>query len=518
MLVSVVYKYTYIYNSEIIMQNILVQFENYSHVRIECDESIFYELRDYFSFEADGYRFNPRFRSGQWDGRIRLLDYNRKLPYGLYTQIKKFAENMGYSYWIDPRITEKEDLSRADFDKWLGEKKIFSGSKEITPHWYQSEAVYQGLVNYRNILNLPTSAGKSLIQALLARYYLENYEGKILILVPTTALVDQMINDFCDYRLFDKEMMLGIRSGTKRDSDAPIYVSTWQTAIKQPKEWFQQFGMFMNDECHLATGKSISTIIDGLFNCKYKLGLSGSLKDGKANIMQYMGLFGDIFRPVSTSQLMEDGQVTDLKINSIFLRYPDEFTVKMKGKTYQDEIKVITNATRRNKWVTNLALKLSKKDENVFLMFKNVAHGKAMFDMIKETGYEKVYYVSGEVNTETRNALKVMAENGTGIIVVASYGVFSTGISVKNLHHIIFAHGVKSKIIVLQTIGRVLRKHESKKVAIVWDLVDDMGVKPKSTNAKKKYVHLNYLLKHALERIQRYADERFDYTVKEVIL
>ena len=495
---------------------IKVHFENFSHVRIECDESTFYELRDYFSFEADGYKFNPKFKYGQWDGRIRLLDYNRMLPYGLVPQMRKFADQFEYELWIDPKITEKEEITREGFDSWLSELEIYSGSTKIEPHWYQKDAVFTGLTNRRNILNLPTSAGKSLIQALLSRYYVENYEGKILILVPTTALVDQMINDFADYRLFSKQHMLGIRAGTKRDSDAMIYVSTYQTAIKQPKEWFAQFGLFMNDECHLATGKSISTIIEGLTNCMFKFGLSGSLKDGKANLMQYMGLFGDIFRPVSTSQLMDEGAVTDLKINSIFLRYPDEFCVKMKGKDYQTEIKVITKADRRNKWVANLAAKLAKNDENVFLMFKNIEHGKKLVELVKEAGAEKVYYVSGEVTTEVRNALKEMAENGKGIVVVASYGVFSTGISVKNLHHVIFAHPVKSKIIVLQTIGRVLRKHTSKKVAQVWDIIDDMGVKPKSATAKKKYVHLNYALKHALERIQRYADEQFNYVMKQV--
>ncbi|UPW37901.1 tail completion protein [Escherichia phage vB_EcoM_ESCO10] len=492
-----------------------VHFEDFSHVRIECDDSTFFELRDYFSFEADGYKFNPKYRYGQWDGRIRLLDYNRKLPYGLVSQMRKFADQFEYQLWIDPRITETEEISETELKEWIASKEIYSGNTKIEPHWYQADAVFNGLKHRRRILNLPTSAGKSLIQALLARYYVEHYEGKILILVPTTALVDQMINDFADYRLFGKQHMLGIRAGTKRDSDAMIYVSTYQTAVKQPKEWFAQFGMFMNDECHLATGKSISTIIEGLTNCMFKFGLSGSLKDGKANLMQYMGLFGDIFKPVSTSQLMEEGQVTDLKINSIFLRYPDEFTVKMKGKDYQSEIKVITKATRRNKWVANLAVKLAKKEENVFLMFKNIEHGKTLFEMVKEQ-HKEVYYVSGEVNTETRNALKLMAENGKGIIVVASYGVFSTGISVKNLHHVIFAHPVKSKIIVLQTIGRVLRKHDSKQVAQVFDIIDDMGVKPKSKDSKKKYVHLNYALKHGLDRIQRYADEKFNYVMKEV--
>ncbi|ARB05977.1 hypothetical protein fHeYen901_204 [Yersinia phage fHe-Yen9-01] len=500
------------------MIDINVRFHDFSYVKLECDEGIFYELRDFFSFEADGFKFNPKFKYGQWDGRIRLLGYDKLLPYGLAEQVKKFAAQMDYKVSFDEQIFDKEDISREDFDTWVSSKTIYSGTNVIQPHYYQSDSVFEGIVNRRRILNLPTSAGKSLIQALLARYYVEHYKGKILIIVPTTALVDQMINDFKDYRLFGAKHMLGIRAGTARDSDAVIYVSTYQTAIKQPKEWFNQFGMFMNDECHLANGKSISTIIQGLTNCIFKFGLSGSLKDGKANLMQYIGSFGSIYKPVSTAQLMEEGQVTDLNINSIFLRYPDELTIKMKGKPYQDEIKIITKYSKRNLFVTNLAVKLAKKKENVFLMFKNIAHGKDLFEKIKATGHEKVYYVSGEVDTETRNALKVMAENGTGIIVVASYGVFSTGISVKNLHHIIFAHPVKSKIIVLQTIGRVLRKHESKETATVWDIIDDAGVKPKSANAKKKYVHLNYALKHALERIQRYAEEKFNYVMKTVQL
>ncbi|AUO78850.1 helicase [Klebsiella phage PhiKpNIH-6] len=498
--------------------DIKLKFHDFSHVLVECDEGIFYELRDFFSFEAEGYKFNPKFRYGQWDGRIRLLGYDRLLPFGLVNQVQKFASNMGYKVYADPMIFEKEEITQESFDKWLDSKEIYSGLTKITPHWYQKEAVFKGLKERRALLNLPTSAGKSLIQALLSRYYVENYEGKILIIVPTTALVDQMIDDFCDYRLFKRDNMLGIRSGTKKDSSAVVYVSTWQTAIKQPKEWFSQFGLMMNDECHLATGKSISTIIAGLNNCMFKFGLSGSLKDGKANLMQYQGLFGDIFKPVSTSQLMEEGAVTELKINAIRLRYPDNVTVALKGKTYQEEIKYITSVKRRNKWIANLAVKLASKNQNAFVMFKNISHGKELFQMIKDLGHDKVFYVSGEIDTDTRTALKKMAENETGIVVVASYGVFSTGISIKNLHHVILAHGVKSKIIVLQTIGRVLRKHGSKDVATVWDIIDDCGVKPKSANAKKTYTHINYLLKHGLERIQRYADEKFDYVMKLVEL
>lgn len=499
------------------MYDIELTFYDYSHVKVKCSESIFFELKDYFSFEADGYKFNPKYKYGGWDGRIRLLGYDMLLPIGLVGQAFKFAANFEYRVWTDPRITEKDDLPRAKFDEWVEGLEIYAGGNRITPHWYQLDAVYYGIVNKRGLLNLPTSAGKSLIQCLLSLYFLERFQSKILIIVPTTSLVDQMIDDFVDYRLFPRAAMLGIRGGTARNSDALIYVSTWQTAVKQSEEWLSQFGLVMNDECHLATGASISKLMKGAKNCEYKFGLSGSLKDGKANLMQYVGMFGDIYRPVTTAQLMEEGQVTELKINSIFLRYPDEFCAKMKGKPYQDEIKVITGAKKRNSWICSLATKLAKKNENVFVMFKHTKHGKELYEELL-TKYDNVHYVSGEVDTDTRNALKKLAETEKGMIVVASYGVFSTGISIKNLHHIIFAHPVKSKVTVLQSIGRVLRKHADKSIATLWDIIDDMGVKPKSANTKKKYVHLNYALKHALERIQRYAEEKFNYVTKSVNL
>lgn len=499
--------------------DIKLKFYDYSSVKIECEDSIFFELRDYFSFETPGYQFNPKFKYGQWDGKIRILGYDGLLPYGLVDYVKKFADNMDYKVEIDPKITDNGGITEKEISDWVDSKEVYSGSTKITPHWYQKDSVVKGLTQNRALLNLPTSAGKSLIQALLARYYIENFQGKVLILVPTTILVKQMIDDLVDYRLFSREMLLGIKGGTAKDSDALVYVSTWQTAIKQPKEWFGQFGMLMNDECHLATGKSISTIINGLSNCKFKFGLTGTVKDGKANVMQYIGLFGNIYRPVSTAELMEAGQVSKLKINTLFLRYPDAFTEKVKGFAYQDEIKIIIKAKQRNEWIAKLACKLGSKDENVFVMFDRIAHGKDLYEYCKSIhGEENVFFIAGEVKDKDRDIIKAMAEKRSGMVVVASYGVFSAGVSIKNLHHVIFAHPIKSKVTVLQSIGRVLRLHGSKAEGILWDIVDDMGVKPKSKNTKKKYVHLNYALKHALERIERYASEKFDYSMREVKL
>lgn len=496
------------------MSDIKIEFCDYSHIKINAKQSILRELRDHFAFYVDGYQFSPKYVYGTWDGKLKLLDTDGLLPFGLLSQLLKYASNNMLSIEVDKDVSHKNNLSRSDFDKWLNSRKYYSGNTEISPHWYQSNAVYESLVNKRKILNLPTSAGKSLIQALLTKFTIEHSDLSVLIIVPTVSLVTQMKDDLVDYRLFKREDIAEVRAGQNQKNER-IVIATWQSAVKKPKKWFDQFGMLLCDEVHLAVGKSISDIVKKMNYCEYKIGLSGSLRDGKANIMQYLGLFGDIYNPVKTHELMESGQVSKLKINSIFLKYPEKVSKAIAATDYQGEIKFITSLNARTLWISKLAIKLAQKNENAFVMFKLIEHGKKIFDSIKSLGYENVHYVSGEISAEERDRLKKLAESGKGVIIIASYGVFSTGISVKNLHHVILAHPVKSKIIVLQTIGRVLRKHSSKSVATIWDIVDDMSITTEKNGIKSRK-NVNYALKHAIERIERYASEQFDYTIKNV--
>ena len=498
--------------------DIEVKFSDTSFVQIQAESHIIFELRDYFSFQPPGYQYQAKYKYGGWNGYIYLMDYNGRLPYGLAYLVSKFAESRGYSIWVDPKINEEEDITRESFDSWLTDHPVYSGDKQITPHWYQADSVFHALKKRRAVLNLPTSAGKSLIQGLISRWCLENYTGKVLVIVPTTSLVDQMINDFADYRLFPREMMLGIRSGSTKNSNAKIYVSTWQSAVKMPPEWFQQFMCLMVDECHLSTGASITKIINTMDQCIFKFGLSGSLKEGKTNMMQYVGAFGQIFKPVSTSKLMEEGHVSNLKINTIFLRYPEEEIKRLKGADYQTETTYVTSHKKRNIWICKLALKLARdKNENVFVMFRLTKHGKWLYEQLSKV-YDNVVYISGETDTNDRNEMKRIAESTKGLIVIGSIGVLSTGVSIKNLHHIIFAHPCKSAVTVKQSIGRVLRLHGSKLFASVWDIVDNLATLAKSKTAKNKYSSLNYSMKHAIERVRIYSEERFDYVIKHIDL
>lgn len=501
------------------MADINVRFLDYSYVRVEADYGIISEMRDYFSFDVDGARFNPKVKYGIWDGKIRLMGTDGSLPWGLLNAARTFANNLDYTIEVDDALSYAPQMTREEFNSWLESKEIYSGSTKITPHWYQADSIFHAINNRRGVLNLPTSAGKSLIQTLIARWYLENYEGKVLLIVPTTSLVKQMHDDMVDYRLFPSSAINLMGGGNKGQNDnALITVSTWQTACKKDAEWFKQFGLLMVDECHLATGTNISNIIKKMTNCEYKFGLSGSLKDGKTNLMQYVGLFGDIFRPVDTARLMEDGQVADMSVKSIVLRYPDAECEAVKELEYAKEVKFITTHKKRNAWICNLAQKLAKRDENVLVLFQHTAHGKALYETLKAQYGDKVHYIAGETKTDKRVELRGTVENDTGLIIVASYGVMSTGVSIKQLHHLIFAHPIKSKVIVLQSIGRVLRKHGNKEKALVWDIVDNLGIKTKSKTAKNPYRHLNYAFKHGLERIQRYNQERFSYDMSKVNL
>lgn len=503
------------------MADVTITFKNYTHAQVHADTGIMLELRDYFSFVMDGARFNPKFKYSGWDGKIRLLDGNGNLPIGLVDQLIKYCSQNMMDVEVDEKLKPTHQISESEFDEWLNSMSIKSNGENITPHWYQRDAVFQGLNGNRRTLNLPTSAGKSLIACLLSRYYIENYEGKVLILVPSTTLVNQMIDDFDDYTLIPKNACHGIMAGTAKNTDRLIVVSTWQSACKMPSDWFLQFGQLIVDECHGATAKEIGKIVNCMTHCQFKFGMSGSLRDGKANILQYVGMFGSIFKPVSTAQLIEEGAVSDLKINSIFLRYPENDIILTKGVDYQAEIKHITEHTKRNSWICRLALKLSDttaKNENTLILFRLKKHGKLLYEALEKKHNGKVIFIDGDTKTIERSAAKIETENGDGIIIVASYGVLSTGVSIKKLHHVIFAHPIKSKVTVLQSIGRVLRKHKTKDKAQLWDIVDNLCVETKRKNAKKKYSHQNYAYKHGIERLERYISESFEFTQKDVNL
>ena len=155
---------------------------------------------------------------------------------------------------------------------------------------------------------------------------------------------------------------------------------------------------------------------------------------------------------------------------------------------------------QRNAFVKNLTLSLKGNSLVLFNLVEK--HGKVLFKMIEaEKGNRKVFFVYGGTDVEVRESIRAITEEENDAIIVASYGTFSTGINIRNLHNVIFASPSKSRIRNLQSIGRGLRKGDNKESAVLFDISDDFRV--------GKFT--NFTLKHFVERVKIYEDEKFTY-------
>lgn len=485
--------------------DIKIQKANDVYLRVECDDGIKQELSDYFKFRVPGYQFMPSYKNKMFDGYIRLFNSrNRTLYAGLYSHLQKFAEERDYTIEsVD--VGKLEDISQDDVLKFSNELSL-----PFPAYEYQLRAATIGLQGKRRMLISPTGSGKSLIIYILARYYISLRQKRVLVIVPTTSLVEQLSSDFIEYgqkdNVFSDKWIHKIYSGKEKDPSSPIVVTTWQSIYKMPKSWFDQFGMVIGDEAHTFKAKSLSTIMENLTDCAYRIGTTGTLDGTLTHRLVLEGMFGSVYQVTTTKELMDDDKLAQLDIKALVLKYSDDECKLIKGKTYAEEIDFIVSHPKRNNFIKNLAL---AQTGNTLVLFNLVGkHGKPLFKLIREAADEnrKVFYVSGETDVADREAIRGITEKENNAIIVASLGTFSTGINIKNLHNIVFASPSKSQIKVLQSIGRGLRKSDDGRPCTLYDLCDDLHWKTKK----------NYTLEHAGIRIQIYTKEKFKYKIHEV--
>lgn len=479
------------------MDKITIKKLNEVYLKVLCEPSIAMELSEFFTFEVPGAKFMPAVRNKVWDGRLRLYNLMTQTIYvGLLKHIEEFCKARNYE------IEYESDFSSNEFS--LVEAKKFADSLNLThtPRDYQINAFAHCVRENRSLSLAPTGSGKSLMIYLLVRYY----NKKTLIIVPTTSLVHQLSKDFEDYGYTGETHK--IFSGKEKNSSELITISTWQSLFKMPKEYFSQFDVVIVDEAHLAKSKSITSILDKMYACKYRFGFTGTLDGSNCSKLVLEGMFGPVKRVSTTSELIDQKHLSDFRIKALVLSYPDNVKQNlMKSLDYQSEMDFIVGCESRNKFIKNLTLSLKG---NTLVLFQYVEkHGKILYDMIlSEASNRKVFFIHGGVDGEERNDMRQIIETEKNAIIVASVGTTSTGINVKNLHNIIFASPSKSKVRNLQSIGRVLRTSDTKTEAVLFDIADDLSWKSKK----------NFTLLHFMERVKIYNEEKFNYKIYKVSL
>jgi superfamily II DNA or RNA helicase len=292
-------------------------------------------------------------------------------------------------------------------------------------------------------------------------------------------------------------------AGQPKTTSRRIVIATWQMLLRQPAEWFIPYGVFIADEAHQADSMALGKIISNLNHVPYRFGFTGTLDGSKSHEMQCRAWFGSLLKSSSTKDLMDRGILSPLEVQNISLEYHNNEKQAVSKMDYQDEIKFIVNHSQRNEWIVDLALSQPK---NTLVLFNLVEkHGERLFQIAKQKAAEagkRVYMIVGDVKVDQREDIRQSMERENNVVLFASFGTFSVGVNIKNLHCIIFAHPYKAKIRTLQSIGRTLRKLSGKEKATLIDIVDSLCYNR----------HQNFAYKHAIERMKIYESEGFNTT------
>lgn len=490
------------------LEEIRVKLFNAVYDFIECNDGIAKELDDYFTFQVENHFFMGK---KGWDGKIHLFKRATKtIPNRLYCGLRKRLKEFCY---------EREIILLHDFANsplpFTGQDALDFVERLNLPYKirdYQLYAFTNAVRKQRQLILSPTGSGKSLIIYLLIRFL---QQKRALIVVPTINLVTQMYNDFKEYGFDSDSYVHCIFSGQEKETTKPIILSTWQSIYDLPKEWFHSVDLVICDEVHGATAKSLKGIMENLINCHLRFGTTGTLDELPVHRLMLEGLFGPILKATSTSELIENKTLADLDIRNIVLKYPKEECKVVRD--YQGEIDFLINYEKRNQFITNLALTCKG---NTLVLFRIIEHGKNLEELIQlkqrhysaigiESFERPVFLIYGVTPGEEREEIRQILFKETEAIIVASYGVFSLGVNIPSLKNIIFGAPYKSKIKVLQSIGRGLRRIEGEKeLCTLYDIADDLSYKKR----------MNYTLKHMVDRVKYYNEENFPYSLDQIEL
>lgn len=494
----------------------IIEHFNESFLRVDTsDRGLLRDISEYFCFFANNYRWHPAFKAKRWDGRIRLFNVNsRLLPRGLLSRLIEFFEDSEVSFTVSDNLNTNNIVTSADIENFYTNVQFISRGVPIQPRDFQPAALEFILNKRRGIIESPTGSGKSYIIASLYKYLTINkLSKKTLIVVPNLTLLSQMFSDISEYFVEDKhfdpeESVHLLYSGQDKNTQKELIISTYQSLMKVHESWFTDIDCLIIDEAHGAESKEITKIAQNCVNATFKAGFTGSLKDGKVHRVTLEGLFGEVFTTITTKELIDRDEATKVFIKPIILKYPEELCKSLVKLKYPEESKFIETLDKRNKFIAKMVHMLQG---NTLLMFDKIEHGEVLRDLIEKelegTG-RNVYFIKGTVSKDDRELVRTKLYTETNAVVLATISIFSTGVNIPTLNNIVQAFSTKSKTRVLQSIGRLLRKHESKDITNYYDIVDYIKYKKKE----------GYAVKHFAERMDIYRSQKHPVKVKEINL
>lgn len=509
------------------MADLVIQKVNCTWMKVICKEVYMeLDLQDRFSFKIANAQHDPRVKKGMWDGVKKL--YNRrtkKMHCGLLLEVLGMAETKGWSVQVDPDLMpDPESIDTEELRELVSELiKPHDDGNPIEPYDYQLEAVEYMLNMDRSVVLAATSAGKSLIIYLAVRLYqmMDEFNGKkIFITVPSISLVEQLYSDFENYSTFDGSMWHVNQFCQKVSSKYPknlqkqIIITTWQSMEKLPYGVFEDIGAIFIDETHTAKASTLSKLIEQATTCPIRHGLTGTLDNVEVNELVIQGLLGPAKRIVTANEIIEKGRASPVEVKMVMLNHSHaskqelhSIKSKVKGKAkYEAELNYINEMQSRRELIYQMVESLA--GNNLVLFDRKEKYGQQLFEDYKTRNPDNSFLITGDVDSTEREQIRVQMEDHDDATIWASYGTMSTGVSIKKLMNMMLISSSKSVIRVLQSVGRMMRKHKDKDKATIYDIVDNLSYNGSS----------NYMMDHASERIQFYKNEKFPIEFIEIDL
>lgn len=453
-----------------------------------------------FSVEEPDFFFSPRYKLGLWDGRRRLFN-GYYLHIGLIPFVKRYADKENIEFHDDTNLLVSGTPDKND-------EFIQSLNLPFKPYEYQEESFNQCVHFKKLAVFSPTSSGKSLVIYMLARYMQEHKRkfNKVFIIVPTKKLVKQMFDDFAEYSVNDNNWDVSnncakISSDYVKDFSKDIIITTYQSICNEDLEFYKNIEGVILDECQGIQSysdkkaKSLHRIFDALVNARYKFGFTGTPPDEQLYKITILKYFVNRYVATTYKDLLKENRIANFNVNMIELNH----LVNKCGQVYRDELNYIYEDKNRNEFLKKLLLK--NKGHNQLMLFLEVQKHSLKFynELINDDRFKdfQIIIIDKDSKPKDEDKVKELIANNNNIILLATYKLLSTGWSVKNLHHIIFAAPLRKKQTVIQSIGRGLRLLANEnKVCNIWDIVD-------------KFLYHNVLYDQSTDRYDSYKSENF---------
>ena len=454
-------------------------------------------IREYFSVEDKQQVFKRRYAIGyRPQTRLYAITPQGRFETRLVFSILEFLQNQDIKFNIELTDKFKEVI-------FIPELKENLTKLNLDLRDYQEESVRLALKNKSGVIILPTSAGKTFVIATLVKSIQDQHDFKALILVPDIQLVAQTYSDFIDYGIPESEITKWTGS-TEPDKNAKIVISNAQILLseKQDLSLLKDIKLLVIDEVHkLKYGNKINKVVEQI-PALFRYGFTGTLPDYKIDQWNIFGKIGRVIYFKESIDLRDQNYISQVHVAALKLTYkniPQFTTPSMHNPTagYEEEITWLQTNPYRNAIIIKL---VNKSDKNTLIMVDRIAHGEELLRVLQESTNKQVHFVHGAVEIEEREMIRKLMEEHDNVACIAISKIFSTGINIKNLHNIIFAAIGKARIKIIQSIGRSLRKHTSKKFATIFDIWDN----------------LRYGNKHMVERLALYDREQIPYSVTEL--